>query len=300
MNKTLVAISSYGGLPFLKVTLEEAMKSTDRCDFLVIVAKPGDDEMFDCLYEMPIRLWKDRENRGFPANVNDAYEFAFVQGAYDNLIILGNDCVVMPGAIDAMIDVANTTDAEMVCGSEFNSKFLYENYPSVRHYFSGENLVVSEEGLNSRIWEVHKDFRAGLQPHTLKDVRNFTLFTRSAFEKVGYDDVNYFPNGYFADNTYARRCHLANVNAVGLLEASFFHWWSRTIHQNENRDHGAYFRRNQEFYIHCWGGPVDQERYHLPFDGRGMQLTPEIFLKPEVNIQDRSQEEAIIKYWSSL
>lgn len=297
--KTLVAIASYGGLPFLKVTLGEVLATSQNVDVMVTVSKPGDHLMADYLVSLPVIIHQDLENRGFAANVNDAYERAFVQGDYDNLIILGNDCVVMPGAIDAMIETAKN-GVEMVCGSEFNSKFLHEHYPAVRRFFHGPNMVVDDEGLNSRIWEVHKDFRTGVQPDTLKDVRNFTLYTRAAFEKVGYDDVNFFPNAYFADNTYARRCHLAGVNAVGLLEGAFYHWWSRTINQNESRPHDLYFRRNQELYTHQWGGNVNQERYALPYDGRGMQLTPEIFLKPEVNIQSREQEQAIIKYWSSL
>lgn len=298
--KTLLAIASYGGLPFLKVTLQEVL-NTSEVDTMVTVSKPGDQEMVDYLMSMPVDIiGQDPINRGFAANVNDAYQRAFVDGDYDAVIILGNDCVVMPGAIYAMIKTAQETGAEMVCGSEFNSKFLFEHYPAVRRFFSGDNLIVSDEGLNSRIWEIHKDFRTGVQPDTLKDVRNFTLFTRAAFEKVGYDDVNYWPNGYFADNCYARRCHLANVNAVGLLEGAFYHWWSRTVNQNENRPHGAYFNRNQEFYVHQWGGGVNQEKYTLPFDGRGFQLSPEIFLAPDVKIASRDQEQKIIEFWSSL
>lgn len=297
---TLIGIVSYGGLPFLRILLDEIAATTTQGNTVVVIAKPGDQEMWNFLFSRQIPTVEHTDNKGFPASVNDLYDAAFVQGGYDNLLICGNDIVPMPGAIDAMIQTADETDAEMVCGSEFNSRFLFDHYPEVRQYFQGPNLAVTDDGLRARLWEAHKDFRVGVQADTLKDVRNFTLFKRSAFEKVGYDDVNYWPNGYYADNTYARRCHFAGVKAVGLLEGAFFHWWSRTIHQGEQRPHSAYFERNREFYKHQWGGDVNQERYRLPFDGRGMQLTPDIFLKPEVNVQSREQEAAIIRYWSDL
>lgn len=310
MSKTLIGVVSYGGLPFLKLLLNEVCDTLTRpADLAVVVAKPNDEEMWTWLHDW----WKSvahssrgllsmrhEKNNGFPASVNDLYETAFVRSDYDNLIICGNDIVPMPGAVDAMIKCAETTDYEMVCGSEFNSKFLYDHYPEVRNYFQGPNLVVTEEGLNSRIWEIHKDFRSGIEPDTRKDIRNFTLFKRSAFEKSGYADVNFFPNGYWEDCDACLRMNKSGVSSCGLMEAAFYHWWSRTIHQGESRPHGVFFQRNQEMYLHKWGGLWGDEKYTLPFDGRGFQLSPDIFLAPDVKIANRDQEQKIIEYWSSL
>lgn len=306
MSKTLIGVVSYGGLDFLKLAIRSIRETaTVPVDICVIVAKPEDREMVIYAGENDLHWVWHKENKGFPASVNDLYETAFigksmsmVRGDYDNLIIMGNDVVVLPGAIDAMIHTADTTDYEMVCGSEFNARFLFDQYPEVRQHFYGPNLVFTD--FTARPWEVHKDFREGVEPDCRKDIRNFTLFKRSSFDKVGYDDPNFWPNGYFADNDYGRRCDAAKVSACGLKEAAFFHFVSRTIHQNENRDHGGYFSRNGGHYVHKWGGPVGGERYALPYDGRGFELFPGFLLPGEMEISDRSQEEAIIKYWSTL
>lgn len=274
MSRTLISISSYGGLPFLEITLREIQRTvkTDHVSLFVVVAKPQDWEMQKFLEVRGIPHKVDTENRGFASNINDMYDRAFTHGDADNLIICGNDVVPLDGAIDAMIRTADTTEWEMVCGSEFNSRFLVNNYPEAKQFFQGENLVFTDFG--ARPWELHKDFRSGIEPHVRKDIRNLTLFKRSAFEKVGYADVAFWPNGYFEDNQYCDRLDHAGVSACGLAEAAFFHFWSRTIHQNASRDHGAYFARNSEHYNEWKQNPV-------------------------WTIRSRANEDEIIRHWSS-
>lgn len=301
MSKTLVGICAYGGLRFLEMGLA-ALREQSGFDVLVIVAKPGDDEMFDFLVErqlagQPLVQIQHNSNRGFPASVNDLYQMAFESRDYDNLIIMGNDVVPMPGSIEAMIHCADTTDYEMVCGSEFNAKFLTDHYPEARQFFHGENLIFTDWG--ARPWLLHQEKQTGVEPDTRKDIRNLTLFKRSSFEKVGYDDVNFWPNGYFADNDYGRRCDLLGIKACGLKEAAFFHFTSRTIHQNIARDHGGYFRRNQIFYTHKWGGDVGHETYTTPFRGGPYRLGP-IEMPCDMRIASRDHEEGCIDHWSKL
>ncbi len=256
MSRTLIAISSFGGLPFLEITLREIQQTvkSDNVALFVVVAQPNDHAMCHFLETRGIPYKQDTENRGFASNINDAYDRAFTHGDFDYLIIMGNDVVPMPGAIDAMIKTADTTEWEMVCGSEFNSRFLVNNYPEAKQYFQGENLVFTD--FSARPWEMHQDFREGIEPHSRKDIRNMTLFKRSAFEKVGYADVAFYPNGYWEDVQYCARCDHENVSACGLAQAAFFHFWSRTIHQNASRDHGKFFRQNEEHYNKWKDNPV--------------------------------------------
>lgn len=300
MSKTLICISSFRGIPFLEITLREIQRTVTRSnvDLLVVIADPTDEEMVKFLLSRNIPCKIDNINRGFASNVNDGYDAAFVRGDYDHLICCGNDVVVMPGAVDAMIETAENTDFQMICGSEFNAQFLVNQYPEARQFFHGDNLVFTD--FSARPWELHKDFREGVEPASRKDIRNFTLFKRSSFEMAGYDDVNYFPGAYFADNTYGRKCDLLGVTAAGLQQGAFFHFTSRSIHQSVSRDHGSYFSRNGGHYVHTWGGPVGGERYEQPYDGRGMELAPGIFLEPKMKIDSRDQEDAIISYWSNL
>lgn len=309
MSKTLVGICAYGGLPFLEIGLN-ALREQSGFDVLVIVAKPGDDEMWDFLAKYPVKGMALKAighdiNAGFPAAVNDIYDFAFVhtsgQDAYDNLIIMGNDVVPMPGSIEAMIHCADTTDYEMVCGSEFNAKFLTDHYLEARKFFRGENLVFTDWG--AKPWLLHQDGQTGVEPDTRKDIRNLTLFKRSSFEKVGYDDVNFWPNGYFADNDYGRRCDLLGVRACGLKEAAFFHFTSRTIHQNVERAHHLFFERNREYYRHKWHGIPGTEKLDTPFGGGPYRLlSPDntvIDVPCEMKISTREHEARCIEYWST-
>lgn len=296
MSKTLVGICAYGGLKFLEMGLN-ALHEQSGFDVLVIVAKPDDVEMHMWLQNRGTPSLMHFENRGFPASVNDLYQEAFDYGNYDNLIIMGNDVVPMPGAIEAMIHCADTTDYEMVCGSEFNARFLTDNYPSARKFFRGENLIFTDWG--ARPWLLHRDGQTGVEPDTRKDIRNLTLFKRSSFEKVGYDDVNFWPNGYFADNDYGRRCDLLGVKACGLKEAAFFHFTSRTIHQSVQRDHGGYFDRNRVYYTHKWHGTPGEEKLDAPFGGGPYRLG-DIYVPCEMKISTRDHEAVCIDYWNKL
>jgi GT2 family glycosyltransferase len=309
MSRTLVGICAYGGLKFLELGLA-ALRKQKGFDVLVIVAKPGDEEMWEGLQKYKVSAIGHTENTGFAAAINDMFDFAFVrnpgEGGYDNLIIMGNDVIPMPHAVEKMIECADTTDYEMVCGSEFDVRFLVNQYPEARQHFEGSNLVVKDSAIQQRVWEMHQDFRSGVQPHSRKDIRNFTLFKRSAFEKVGYADVNFWPNAYFEDNDYCRRCDLLGVSACGLLDAPFFHWWSRTNAESApDRPHNVYFDRNASYYRDKWHGFPGEEKLDTPFGGGEYFLhkdrtSPRIRVPNDMKIDSREHEQAVIEYWSTL
>ncbi len=146
--KTLIGITAYGGLPFLELCLRAIRETlTEPADVLVIVAKPDDSEMRRALEALDVAYIQHNENKGFPASVNDIYEIAFAVGDYDNVIFLGNDTIPREGCLDAMIRCARDTDWEMVCASEYDVRFLVNNYPEARQYFSGHNLVFQRPSL---------------------------------------------------------------------------------------------------------------------------------------------------------
>ena len=296
MAKTLIGIVSYGGLPFLRILLDQIRATaTLPVDVLVIVAKHGDEEMKEDLRQRGITFIEHQKNFGFPASVNDLYDAAF-KSDYDLLIVCGNDTVPMPGCIDAMIRCAESTDWETVSATEFDSRSLVATYPEAEKYFKGQNYRFTD--FTSKPWELHKHEATGIQPDCFKDVRNMTLYKRSVFEKTGYADANFWPNGYFEDNDIVHRCVRSGIKSAGLLDASFFHFWSRTIHQGESRPNNVYFERNRAHYILKWGGEPYQEKYELPFRGDTYQLAPNIFLKGNMKIDSRENEKAIVNYWS--
>ena len=218
--KTLIGIVTFGNLPFTQLTIRSIQETTrSPVDFFIIVGKPEDQATATWLEEMHLDYnWHRDLNRGFPASINDIYDYAWPRGDgltnierdYDHVIIAGNDIVAYPNAVDALIDCAATTDWEWICSSQFDSRSLVERYPAARPFFIGPHLRFSD--FAARPWELHQEFHPpGLQPDCIKDVRNLCLFKRSVFEKIGYADVNFYPGGYFEDNDYCVRGHRAGV-----------------------------------------------------------------------------------------
>lgn len=298
--KTLIGIVTYGNLPFTQLTIAEIRRTTlHTFNLFVIVGKPGDMATERWLQSQGIPYHTHDANRGFPASLNDIIDYARTANPiWHNLIICGNDVVPYPGAIDAMIDTARETDFEWICSSQFDVHSLLARYPEQRKYFEGPNLLFTD--FTARPWEVHKDFHATeVKPDVCNDVQNLCLYKRSVFEKIGYFDANFWPGGYFSDNDYCGRGHKVGVQACNLAHSAYFHFWSRTIHQSGDTTTAKHFERNREYYELKWGGPVNGEKYEVPFAGRAYPLMPGVALPADLKIATRHNELAIIQYWSN-
>jgi GT2 family glycosyltransferase len=300
--KTLVAVCTFGGLQFTKITVDEIFKTaTKPIEVAIVVGDPNDRATEEYGREQyatrGVHLLVHMENKGFSGTINDVYDFAWHNG-FEAVIFCGNDCVVMPKCIDSMIEVGETTDWEVICASMFTPESLCNSYPEARKFFRGPNYLVDD--FTARPWEMQDLSANGIQVDCMKDVRNFTMFKKSSFDKVGYADANFWPNAYFEDNCTCLRMQLAGVKCCGVRHAIFFHWVSRTIHQGEKRPHGRYFDRNSQFYKEKWGGPVGQEKWTLPFNGRVYRLPNGVVLPPTLKIDSRADEAKIVDYWRKL
>ena len=304
--KTLIGIVTFGNLPFTQLTIAEIRRHTTvPFDLFVIVGKPGDMETWNWLTNEGIKCEAHPVNRGFPASLNDIFDYAWSDPAVENVILCGNDVLPYPGAIDAMVAEAARGEWEWICASQFDVKALCATYPAAWKYFSGSNYQFTD--YTTRPWDMHTPVAVacapGIEPHQLKDVQNLCLYRRSVFEKLGYFDANFWPNGYFSDNDYARRAVNAGIKGCGLPHAQYFHFWSRTIHQGETRPNDTYFERNQEFYLLKWGGPFAAEKWVEPFGGHyphhlGVDREGyEIALPASLKIYGRANENAIIEHW---
>lgn len=308
MKRTLIGIVTFGNLPFTKLAIRELRATvTQPYELFVVVGKPDDHETRRFLAGQQIEHCWHRENMGFPASLNDIYDRAWRESDFDNLIIMGNDVIPYPRAVDAMIELANESDWEWVCSSQFDSKSLVARYEEAKRFFQGDNLVFTD--FEARPWDLHLDAHAAemvggrdvIEPNCIKDVRNLCLFKRSVFAKIGYADVNFFPGGYFEDNDYCKRAQLAGVNACGLPRSAYFHFWSRTIHQGDGKSaNDFYFGQNSRFYQTKWGGPFGSEAFALPFNGQAYHLPGAAALDATVEIRGRSRETPTINYWRKM
>lgn len=308
MKKTLIGIVTFGNLPFTRLAIREIRATvTEPYELFVVVGKPDDIETRRFVAGAQIEHTFHRDNMGFPASINDIYDRAWREGDFDNLILMGNDVVPYPGAIDSMIRLANDSPWEWICSSQFDSKSLVARYPEAAPFFRGDNLIF--EDFEARPWDLHMEAHAAemrggrdiIEEGCIKDVRNLCLFKRSVFSKLGYADVNFWPGGYFEDNDYCHRALKAGIAACGLPRSAYFHFWSRTIHQGEGKTaNDFYFQRNSSFYQTKWGGPFGNEKHALPFGGEPYRSPAGVMLDPELAIHLRTRETPIIAYWRSL
>lgn len=296
---TLIGIVTFGNLGFTKLTIK-GIEETVTEPYLIyaVVGKPDDVATQEWLSSKNIPHVVHNENYGFPYSVNDIYDFAWKDNNFDNIVMIGNDVIPYPYAIDSMIKVADTTNYDWICAKQFDARTLVNLYPETRKYFKGPHLVF--ENFKPEPWKVPAGYSEEIEivDTPLSDVHNLALFKKSVFDAIGYIDVNFYP-AYYEDNDYVRRAVHANLKSCTLGNAIYFHFWSRTIHQETGGSTHKYFQMNRNFYTLKWGGDFGREQYELPFGGEPYTFHG-VSLPPVIKIDSRDDEKMIIKSWRSL
>jgi len=292
-----VGMVTFGNLNYSKLAIDSLYASTDiPIELVIIVGKPGDLETQKWAKSIGATVITHNINKGFPASLNDIYDIFWVgKDSRDPILILGNDVVVYPLAVDRLLNYYHLTKCDWVSSQQlYTPKKYCELFPSYRSYFSDDFSAV--EGFDYR-WLLkdyiyQKEIPTDVQEILVHDLttynqvgdsHNLCLFSRNLFSKIGYVDVNFFP-AYFEDNDYARRAQLANLKMVQLVSSHYFHFWSRTIYEeNMKKTNDKYFPKNKKYYIKKWGGVPGQEKI----------TTPE-------NIVSRDYEETVLDYWRNV
>lgn len=303
MNKTtLIGIVSFGNLEFTKMAIESIEETvTESYMIYVVVGKPGDLETKEWLSSKGIFHIVHEKNMGFPSSVNDIYDFAWKRNNFDNLVIMGNDVIALPYAIDSLIRVANTTEYIWISASEVDVRTFCFLRPEAKKYFSSGDFIFID--FSARPW---KEFPLEVSSEifvnsdiSLRDCHNLSIFKRDIFDRLGYIDVNFYP-AYYEDNDFVRRAILEETikdRSSFLENAKYFHFWSRTIKQETGGSTDKFFRNNGKFYTTKWGDLFGDEIYTLPFNGKSYELSSGLFLPSVINITSREDEEKIVDYW---
>ena len=289
--RTLVGMVTFGNLKFSKLTLESSeIRDLDK---IVVVGKPGDDETIAYLKNENIPMIVHPENWGFTFSLNDIYDY-FLAGDWDNLILVGNDVIPYPKAIQHLENLSSKFD--WVSAREYSVKNLLSDFPEMRTHFSGNNLAYIDE---YPVWNAFVPPKISLGEYSsagLSDCQNLNLYTRKAIETLGYVDVNFWPNGYFGDNDYVRRAIHLNVSSCTSLGAFYFHFWSRTINEVDRSNfRHICFRSNELYYQRKWNGSFGEEKFTLPFNGE--ESFEGLPAYNSNSIHTREYEKQIIQYW---
>lgn len=283
MQNNLFACVTFGNFEFTRLAIQSIRDTvTKPFDLYVIVGKPGDQRTINWLRDESIKHKIHDQNYGFPFGVNDIYDFAWKYNNYDNLVIFGNDIVLYKYAIDSMIELAEISDYDLICANEYSVKQLIKDFPEVEKYFIGPKLIFND--FSSKCWELFTDYGPDIKlgAPVFADIQNLALYKKSVFDIVGYTDVAFYP-AYFVDNDYANRIQLSGLKHCSLLNARFFHFWSRTFKQEFGGSTDHYFDNNKDYYIWKWGGEPGKETKI-----------------PDLKISSREKESVIINYWRSI
>lgn len=264
MSKNLIGFVTFGLTQFSKLAVQSIRDTVkNNYDLFVVVGKPGDIETIDWVTSEGIPCKVHSENMGFPASVNDIFDYAWKDNNYDNLILIGNDIIMYPYAADSLINLANNSDYEVISALQYDVRDLINDFPEVSKYFKGEKLIIDD--FSGEPWKKFTNYsnENNIADMQLYDIQNMCLYKRSVFDKVGYTDVNFYP-AYFVDNDYAKRMVMANIKCCSLMNARFFHFWSRVFKQGSGGSTDRYFESNERYYKQKWGGEFGKETRNPP------------------------------------
>ena len=292
-NRTLIGLGTYGNLPFTKLAVQSVRATVTDPHLLVIVGQPDDAATLDWLRAEGIAHQRHAANLGYPAAFNDLHDAAWT-GGWHQLIVIGNDVVVYPDAINSLMAYAAAQPVDWIAGWEISPEMLIREHPDTRRWFRGDAHVFTD--FDQRPWDAHQprpDWTVNSRRESLC-FNSLLLFKRRVFEQLGYMDANFFPV-YFSDNDYWFRLRQTDLRACALSAGRHFHFGSRTLHQGVGGSSSRNFEANRAYYLAKWGGNPGQEQWTTPFNGNP-QWAHERYARA-LRITTRVEEAGLAESW---
>lgn len=207
--------------------------------------------------------------------VKDAFE-----RGYDYALVLNNDILLHPEAIDYLIGRFEASKQKLVAEPvEFDVLASAEatiQAPVKATHFESEILaMVTAMNIAGECNPPEQIFQKDASKYKIvgeAEHPDFSAFmiSKAAYEKVGPFDEGFVPC-YFEDNDYHYRVNVAKMKAITFPSAIYYHYGSRT--QNEALGGGKListngnFENNRAYYIRKWGGPPGFEQFKEAFNG---------------------------------
>jgi GT2 family glycosyltransferase len=221
---------------------------------------------------------RNEDRWGCSQSWNFGIRDAFQRG-YDYVLVLNNDVLLHPKAIDMLVarfEQAKMRSVAVKVDAAKHAGFLGEVTPKDaemterRLEFSQLAMVTM---VNERAHCPYPEFIftksiEGREVNEEQEHPDFSAYmlSKESYEKIGAFDEMFAP-AYFEDNDYHRRVNLAGMKAISVPSAIYYHYGSRTRMEsgtlnltNEN------FEKNRQYYIQKWGGIPGQEKFDQPFN----------------------------------
>ncbi|MFO1045208.1 MAG: glycosyltransferase [Planctomycetaceae bacterium] len=212
-----------------------------------------------------VTLIVNRENRGFPAAVNQGLSVASGR----QVVLLNNDTILTTGWLRRMLDTLQTDPSIGLVGPMTNA-------------ISGpQQIDVSYRNLASLdgfAWD-HGGRHAGKCFDLDRLVGFCLLIRREVIDTIGLFDER-FGLGNFEDDDYCRRARQAGFRTV-VATSSFVHHFGSVTFKASNVDFGALLRENERKFVEKWRVKEDSSdrrpSLNLGFthaEGGGLRLVP--------------------------
>lgn len=203
--------------------------------------------------------------------INDAFERGF-----DYVLVLNNDVLLHPDAIDRMVDrFIQAQENQVKMGTQNVFKDHVENKDTKDNDWIRESEILGmvtcmdirgECHVPSEIFDKKSEDYEKVPEAEHPNFSGF-MINKLCWQKVGAFDEKFVPC-YFEDNDYHYRIKLAGLKAITLPTALFYHFGSAT--QNEALEEpicpGPVFERNRDYFKEKWGGLPGDELFDKPFN----------------------------------
>lgn len=245
-RKFSIVILTYNKLEFTKICIDSIFKYTDLSNGeIIVIDNNSTDQTVNYLSRIKeIKLIKNRENRGFPAAVNQG----ILESSGDFIFIVNNDIVVTEGWMDSILDKFDENPRIAAVGPRTN-------------YIAGYQMDMKSSYSNEKEMFTYARERARENKGRFTFVRYLKGFCfavkKDVIDKIGGLDER-FGIGNFEDDDFSHRI-LKNGYLLAVAEDVFVHHYGSVSFGENKKWYQEILSENGEIYRQKWGFLPEEE-----------------------------------------
>lgn len=283
--KVVIGLITFNCLKYTKLCINSI-----KCSYpheILTIDNGSTDGTVEWLRTQNITLIENGRNLGVPYCSNNMFDYTWKDDPSNLLVVLSNDMVCLPNAIDDLIQATTVSKANVISGGNMPSPVYLCQHPEDRQFFFGGNNISIEPrsfgswkpGTHYNLIESTADefvsimyskmvptmppFRYDFWGYFIPGHR---VYKKAYLDAVGYFDANFYPI-YHVDFDYAIRAKILS-QPCDIVPSSFvFEFWSRVLYEGKVPIRDV---RRDDYFHEKWGSGADNEKYDwtVPFDGK--------------------------------
>lgn len=312
--KVVIGVITFNCLKYTKLCLRSI-----KCSYpheILVIDNGSTDGTVEWLKTQNVTLIENGQNLGVPYCSNTMYDYTWYNDKSNLLLVLSNDMVCLPNAVDYLIKATEVCDASVISGDNLPCPVYLPRYPDHRKYFKGGDKIAVNVNTMSKwspgdyyslIEETSNDFIVDMYSVLEPQLPEFSVvpcpgdgwyvpghrvYRYEYFDKIGYWDSNFYPI-YSMDFDYAVRAKLTNQRCWIVYSSLIFEFWSRVLYESPTKIHDV---RRDDYLKEKWGSHiVGTDGWNVPFNGN-FPAKYNGYDTSQVKISSRDGELERIKY----